>query len=321
MLGLNSANPQWRGFGFEALKSRMEWHHSQGNHMVFSIEAMSNHLEDKEEVWGFLLSLFEGWNVRIIVSYRYYFDWLRSMYYQQNIGKMYNRWPHEKGKPHANFIGYLNYHLECREKNITTNDGNSFGQHLTLTSFQLFARHFHDVRVFNLHQEGDPVRNFICQMLPTAHKVCKRLSEQTEDTDETLVKRVSQSFDADRIAEVAYERGLVNQNVPKEEVVHKIAHHMEHTGLSSNKEYFTCPSASLEVRFLNASLVFERDILTAQRLHLPEVDFQHDESNLVPLFERTKAKKKFCEIDPDQVLKNEDWKTFLSKITSTKKKK
>lgn len=319
MKGLLTANPKTRGF--EELKARMEWHLARGNNIIFSIEAMSTHLEDKKEVWDLLLSLFEDWNIRIVIAYRYYFDWLRSMYYQNYIGARYEKWPHQQGKKHADFIGFLEYHLDCKEKNEIGTDGRGFGHHLTETAFKKFAKHFHEIRIFNLHQEGDLVTNFICQMLPTAHKVCKILSEQNQDTINAPVRRASQSFDAVRIAEYAYDKDLIDKNVSKPEIVKKIASHMELAGLATNKEYVTCPSVVLASRFLNASLVFERDILRAQRLHMPEVNFPHDESNLVPLFEETRSTGKFCEIDPDQVLKNDHWREFLSNVSREDEKK
>jgi hypothetical protein len=316
MMGIIYGNPTSRGV--EKLQSRMKHHHGMGNNMIFSLEAMAGRLEDKETVWDMFGSLFEGWHLRIVVAYRHYFDWIRSMYFQSYIGDKYLRWPHEKnGQPHPSFQEYLGYHLQRWQSNdIDYDDPRAFGQHFSLSAFRKFARHYEDVQIFNLHQGGDPLANFVCKMLLTAHTVCQTLSERYQDLNEAAadVHRVSHSFDADRLAIAAYEKGLVDgRKIPKKKLVKEIVKYLKETQISTDIDYLQCLPEPLEAQFLNASLTFERDLMAdAHRLN-PSNGFYQNETDHISLFQTAIAKRKFCEIDPAEVLKNESWVQFFSR--------
>lgn len=137
MMGLINANPH--SWGYEKLKERMDYHHSQGNHIILSLEAMANHLENRPETWDLFLSLFQGWNVRILVIYRHYFEWKQSLYFQQHIGKKYRfYWPEERGLIIPSFQTFLSTHLDRWERGEPSNDQYSWGQIWPCMSFSTF---------------------------------------------------------------------------------------------------------------------------------------------------------------------------------------
>lgn len=315
MMGLIEANPHSRGF--EKLKTRMDFHRARGNSIIFSIEAMSNHLEDRPETWNLFMSLFEGWNVRIVVGYRHYFDWIRSMYFQQHIGKKYKeKWPEQRGLPQPSFQEFLEYHLERWEKGDPSNDGHSWGQHLSLYAVQYFLKHFDDVKVFDLHQDGDVLTNFICQMLPKATNMCHRL--QKDAFVETGVRRESHSFDADRLTFDAYKSGMLNKDIGRAAAVKIIRAELEKTADLSVASNMACLRNDLASKFLNASLWFESQVARSA----PYADvfhrqpFEHEEA-----FQAAVEKRKFCEIDTYTVLQLPHWKSFISDLASKTKTK
>lgn len=316
MLGLNSANPNSRGY--EKLKERMEYHRARGNHMIFSIEAMSNHLEDRPETWKLFLSMFEGWNVRIVVAYRHYFDWIRSMYFQQHIGKKYReKWPEQKGLEHPSFHDFLGYHLERWERRTPSNDGHSWGQHLSLYAVRYFAEHFDDVWVFDLHQDGDVLTNFVCQMVPNASNTCRRL--QTSSFIDVGVKRESHSFDADRLAFAAYSGGVLDKEIGRTAAVKAISTELEKTGVLSIASNMVCLTDSVASKFLNASLWFEREVLATVGSHgrAARVTFHREPSEHVEAFQEAIRRRKFCEVDTEVVLTLPHWKEFISAMKPT----
>lgn len=315
MMGLIDANPHSRGF--EKLKERMDFHLARGNHMLFSLEAMSNHLEDRPETWKLFLSLFEGWNVRIVVGYRHYFDWIRSMYFQQHIGPKYReRWPHQRGSAHPSFHDFLEYHLERWENGDPSNDGHSWGQHLSLYALQYFTKHFDDVQVFDLHQDADVLTNFICQMLPGATNMCQRL--QKDPFKEASVKRESHSFDADRLAMAAYESKILTKDIYRENVVKKTRSELVRTNALSDPKYLACLPEHLVAKFLNASLWFERQVAITGGGDLESV-FHRDDNDHRASFQNAARSGKFCEVNTTAILQSEHWTTFFAAMKPKKK--
>ncbi|KAL3902479.1 MAG: hypothetical protein SGILL_010808 [Bacillariaceae sp.] len=326
-MGLNGGNPHTRGY--EALKSRMDFHYGKGNHMVYSNEGFAHHMEDKNETWAVMQSLFVGWNVRIVIGYRHYFEWIRSLYYQQylNAKKYKLNWPNQEGKgqEHPSFLWYLDYHLKCYETGNLSVDGGhhapAFGHHLSLSTYKKFAPNFDDIQFFNLYGddgEGDDlVTNFVCDMLPSASQTCQMLQSKASEKHEEaqgLVHRVSKSFDAARVAEAAYANGMIDVALEKPDVVELIERRMETERMESNIKFLACPSPQLETRFLNASLSFEKEMLSIHHDDLTAEMLDQAAAEHKKMFETSKADFRFCEVDPELVLKDAEWTEFLKKV-------
>jgi hypothetical protein len=323
LMGLNSANSNTRGY--IQLKERMDYHSRQQNqhHMIYSNEGFSHHMEDKNETWECLQTLFHGWNVRIVIGYRHYFEWIRSLYYQQylNSKKYIVNWPGQngKGRTHPPFLEYLDYHLQRWEAGDLSVDGGSsaraFGHHLSLSTYKKFKPYFEDIQFFNLYQDDDDlVTNFVCDMLPNADETCKAMKlQEKEGADKVkgLVHRVSKSFDAQRISEAAYEKRIVDTSSPKDKFVEIVEAKIQETKLDSNPNYLDCPSPTLEARFFNASASFEKEMLLVHNPQLSQKDIDTIRDAHHDMFQMSKNDKRFCEIDPALVLKNDNWVKFL----------
>ena len=126
-----------------------------------------------------------------------------------------------------------------------------------------------------------------------------------------LVHRVSKSFDAQRISEAAYEKGIVDTSSPKDKFVDMVEAKIQETKLDSNPKYLDCPSPTLEARFFNASASFEKEMLLVHNPHLSQKEIDTIRDVHHDMFQMSKNDKRFCEIDPALVLKDDYWIKFL----------
>lgn len=327
LMGLNGGNPQTRGY--IGLKSRMDYHKSRGNNIIYSNEAFANHMVDQNATWEVFRTLFVGWKVRIVIGYRHYFDWIRSLYYQQFLdAKKYNRnWPNQgKGKAHPSFLKYLDYHLRHWEANDQSVDGghsaHALGHHLTVSAYKKFSPYFDDVQIFNLYEDGDLATNFVCNMLPDAENTCNILRSKGQDAGTSaeakgLVKRVSKSFDAQRISEAAYINGYFDTSSSKEEIVKMVEAKIEKVGLNLSSRLMACASPALEARFLDASIAYEKEVLSIdhKNMEMQRLDTAIDAH--IGMFQQSKAEGRFCEVDTKLLLSDKRWRKYLSELSHT----
>ena len=328
MMGLNDAKTQNRGY--EKLKSRMDYHLSMGNNIIYSNEAFANHLVDQDITWNCLQSMFTGWNVRVVIGYRHYFDWIRSFYYQNNKqnNKLDKKWPNQNnGKAHPSFLEFLEYHLQRNEAGDLSVDGghknNAWGHHLTLSAYKKFSSHFDDIQILNLHEDKeDVVTQFVCRMIPNAQKTCNMLRTTTIDHNKkdeklhNLSKRPSQSFDAHRITEAAFTLGYVTSSSPKDVIVELVKKRIIESGIknTAHSKFFVCPSSSLQARFLNVSILYENDMLTINNPNMSVKMYDNAKDEHISLYQKTDAERRFCEINAELVLKDQGWIEFMTKI-------
>lgn len=322
MMGLNDANSHNRGY--EALKSRMDYHLRNGNNVIYSNEAFANHLIDQNSTWDCLQSMLVGWNVRVVIGYRHYFDWIRSFYYQTNKhnSKLDKKWPNQgNGKPHPSFISFLEYHIKRKEDGDLSADGglknNAFGHHLTISAYKKFSSHFDDIQFLNLYDEEDMITDFVCRILPNADKTCQKLRTSTKKDKEeahSLAKRASKSFDAHRISEAAFNMGYISKSSPKEVVVEMVNKKLEETGIKSLSKFRTCPSPALVDRLLNVSIEYEIEMLEISKGYISIAEKEKAKNAHVFMYQKDEAENRFCDIDPELVLNNETWVNSLSNI-------
>lgn len=319
IMGLNDATKANRGY--EALKSRMDHHRMNGNNIIYSNEAFTNHLIDQNATWNCLKSMLAGWNVRVVIGYRHYFDWIRSFYYQthkqnRNLDAM---WPNQgRGRAHPSFLSFLDYHLQRKETGDLSVDGGfknyAFGHHLTISAYNKFSPHFDDIKFLDLHDDEDIFTDFVCNILPDAEKTCNKLrtATQKEKEPQGVVKRALQSFDAHRLVEAAFDKGYISAASPKKVVVEMVNKKIEATGIDSRPEFLMCPSPTLVARLLNVSIQFENEMLEINKQGT--ADKAKAKSAHVSMYQKSEEDGRFCEVDPELVLKDEAWVTILSKI-------
>jgi len=321
IMGLNDANTHNRGY--EALKSRMNYHHLKGNNIIYSNEGLANHLIDQNLTWNCLQSMLTGWDVRVVIGYRHYFDWIRSFYYQTNKqhSRLEKKWPNQgNGRRHPSFISFLEYHLQRKESGNLSIDGgvqsDAFGHHLTITAYKKYSSYFDNVQLLNLYNDENIMTDFICRILPDAGKTCHRLrfNEDIVKEEHNMVNRASQSFDAHRISEAAFDRGLISKGSPKEVVVKMVSKKLEETGVKSLSMFLTCPSSSLASRVLDVSINYEIEMLELTKGKVSKSEKNRAKAAHVSMYRNNEAKNRFCDLDPELLLNNRTWVKILSTI-------
>ena len=321
MMGLNDANTHNRGY--EALKARMDYHRLKGSNIIYSNEAFANHLIDQNSTWNCLRSMLSGWNVRVVIGYRHYFDWIRSFYYQTNKqhSKLEKKWPNQdNGRRHPSFISFLEYHLQRKESGDLSIDGglknNAFGHHLSISSYKKYSSHFDDIKFLNLHKDEDIITDFVCRILPDAKKTCHRLrfEKDIEEVAHSVAKRASQSFDAHRISEAAFDRGLISKVSPKEVVVKMVNDRLKEVGVKALSAFLNCPSPSLVLRFLNISIDYELEVLELMKGKLSKSEKDAAKTVHLSMYRKDEAANRFCDLDPELLLNNRTWAEHLSTI-------
>jgi hypothetical protein len=271
------------------LTDRLTYHYSQRNNVIFSVERFSQGIKS-DEGWKFLKSSLKDWNVRIVVAYRRFYEWIPSLYFQHNHGR--------NKAATASVIAFTEQIL-----NATTT-------HPASSTYGHFAKHFDDVYLFSLHQDGDLMENFVCQALPTANQVCHNL-RQGNRTEAAAKVRVSHSFDAHRLVAAAHKKGLLpsadNRRIGR---LSARLDQFQNSNWTEYGQYLKCLSLQSKARLLNLSLSFEEDVVS---LASPDVrSLLSDRQGLIDGFEKSFAKRKYCEINPERALDPND--TFAETI-------
>lgn len=289
-------------------ESLLLYHRRRGHNLVMSSEHFISRMKESEDVWKDLSNLLDGFQVKIVVGYRHYAQWIPSMYYQRNQGEPYLKWPHEGGLTYPSFEEYLEQHLNQWDASGRDNLRDRDSTHHSLWALLTWSKHFRHkskhVAIFDLQQRGDTLTNFVCTMLPSADYTCRLLQDYVKTNGRTVVKRVSSNFHAERLTEAAYMNGMLQHGSFKALPVHVAKYMMRLTRIHENPTLWTCLSQSLEGRFRDASRTFMDLVYTASGKNLTDNQWrgarlEHDAS-----FERTKVLGRFCDINPVAVLRN-----------------
>jgi hypothetical protein len=318
---------------FQKVREHFLKHHRLGHNLILSSEHISSKVQFSNPfLWK---ELTDGFNVRVIIGYRHYFDWFRSYYFQQHHGGRYLReWPGQGGPIHPPFLEYVENHINAWEANGRNNMGKlSSSTHMTLWMYLRWSTRFQNnddtVIVLDLNQDGDVFTNFACQSLPTANSLCEHLTtlRETSNTNngtQTFELRTSSDFHADRIVETASEQGLIptaNITISRISYVKRTEILMKKYNIDlSNPHYFSCIQHELEERLLNASAAFLEILYTSnfqQQKQYAQKNWTTVKSQHDLLFQKAKSKGKFCDINTTAVLLNSDFLQELIIMSNT----
>lgn len=295
MFELNAGQLRYVG---TKLKDRLQWHSKRNQSVILSSENFNVGISNKKG-WDLLKNITQDFHVRIVVSYRRYFDWLPSFYFQHN----------HKAKKKMSLLTFIQNHLSK-----TT-------IHPTMEARNKYLPHFHDVQIFNMHQEGDLVTNFVCQTLPVATNVCndRRKKQQTttssavmsrQEQHKEVVVRPSSSFDFPRLIAGAKKLGYQETNKTKTRFdLFQTQHFSTYQQLSS------CLSTELKQILLNRSMVFEENMVSSScaansNHHLQTLLVEHQKDHR-DAFQKFLDKRKHCEINVTQALLNSSFLRFV----------
>ena len=337
------------------LEERLREHHSQGHHVIFSAEEF----ESYPFVLSILAPLQKEWNVKIVITYRRYYEWLVSTY-NQNKKMGMNRWPTKSRRKASNLVEFLSKHtLSLNEARDVLENNNPIAktkkhqwntqdkftnlQNLYHTSKELFS----DVTIFNFHNNGNLIENFLCNVLPSAKKTChlnknkNNMYDSKNNSQPSFVQmNPSISLDASFLTDAAYHNGFLNKTLCKKDVMESVGlrlnqienrnkdeysnkldthvHAYEGTNLNASLSPslpLICLSGKDQHNLLQLSLVMEQHWLS-EWYETSEGGEMHSQM----FYMRSKENNMFCEIDKERILEDEDWIQFFRNMKHNSRK-
>jgi hypothetical protein len=268
----------------------------QGNHVIVSEENMAA----KEIKLPLVQDILKDWNVRIVVSYRRYQEWIVSAKNQEERPSsrhfLRSRWPHTSGLPTLPHFPYISEVINgSRPMPLWYTD-------------KVQARYqeagFASVVLWNLHASNNLVASFTCDVLKT-NSACQ------ESLSIGSIPRVNPSvpLEYDMLATAAAQRGWVNLALERVAVANRTrVHHEQVLGKGTGDFANICPTQIELNGLLEASKSYEHMLLTefyasSQGRRQLEADFETAVQN-----------KKYCSIDTDTVLKDPAWQQFFQSL-------
>lgn len=292
---------------------------SKGKHSVYSGETLISDIVDTEHNWKILQNELKDFDVTVILTYRRYFEWLPSYYFQLHrrfepgVG---TGWIDESALP--TFPDW--YHLIANDADplpasITRRWQAEVGRgemHPIESEIAKISPYFPDVRIHNMHaRSGDFVTSFYCDII-NAEFACKdrRLSKD---------KNPTKSHDYDVLSLAAYHKGLIFN--PKELSRANVAvsarlHHLKNINFHNGSELpLKCLSSEQQDELLIRSLELEQRILPGWYEN-PEFEVEH-----LSRFESYAERGKFCGVDSVKALEDEQWQYFFTRSLTKKQNK
>lgn len=325
-IGHNRKRPEWNlhtmtGFcyscdGPKAAECDVKWaefertinNHYAQNHSVLAIEEMFSAFHsskcEKQHLWDRLIPLLSKWRVRILFTYRRYYEWVPSQYTQlynpDGCGKSKRKilhrqsWPDKGGKVIKPFPDFFD----------SFEEGNARQPPVIIKKWK---DHFDNVQVFNMHTDGEFLTNFFCQMVPEAARVCNHLSEEYESLTKNPSSKKHLHFDM--LATEAYQRGWVNKSLSRKYVGRAVEAHAKELGLEKVMDFPTyCLSQEQTDELLKRALDHESDVL-------PELYLSPSgEQEIRKGFAEASEKGMFCSVHVDKVFQDKKWKNFFANL-------
>lgn len=290
-------NKKWEEFS-----KLVNYHHSQNHSVMLSDETFYRYKNENDEqayLWDHLVPLLKNWDVRIVYTYRRYFEWIPSTYHQSfnPAGKKRketrSNWPGSGGLTIPSFPVFLDTFMKLSAKQPSALK-------------KKWEDHFSNIWVFNMHDDGPFLRNFFCRMVQGT-QICNFLRSQT--TELTKNPSSSKILHYDMLATEAYQRGLVKKGLKRTAVNRAVMDHSIERGLSSISDFpLKCLSQKQTDQFLNVSLALESAMV-------PKFfSSTKGETDLRKKFVEASDAGKFCSVDVDAVLKDGRWQKFFKKL-------
>ena len=150
--------------------------------------------------------------------------------------------------------------------------------------------------------EADLVSNFVCNGIPDASHTCSFLLQEKEWPETT---NPSVAFlDFDMLAVYAHETGLISSVWRRKEVTKKIVQFAASNEIRNNSLPIRCPNATTLQLLYDHSLELERAVMATKNKTQQKLNFDIG-------WEKALEKQMFCNYDPEEIVKREEWKTFF----------
>jgi hypothetical protein len=159
---------------------------------------------------------------------------------------------------------------------------------------------FDNVVVYNMHQEGDFVTNFMCDVVPNATNCCNRLRNGALDIPRT---NGSVKLDHQILAVEARERGLLMKSLTRKEVVYSIGQYVKNNNIVLQR---TCDDEVInEIR---TWLVDSEEYMFRQNWS------DEQSTRLAGIFESYLEKGTLCDVDIEAVFNDKRWIQFFQNL-------
>jgi hypothetical protein len=172
--------------------------------------------------------------------------------------------------------------------------------HHSISFMNAYKPLFDNVVVYNMHQEGDLVQNFMCDVVPDANHCCNRLKNGALN-----IPRANGSIKLSHqiLAVEARERGLLMDSLTRKEVVYSIGQYVK-----NNK--IVLP------RVCDTDVINEiRTWLMDSEQYVFKETWTDDKSkNLGDVFESYLDKGKLCDVDIESVFNDPHWVHFFEHL-------
>lgn len=292
-------------------QERLNYRLERNDNVIFSSEHFNQIHSD--EGFQMLKNATEGFHVRVVVSYRRYWEWLPSYYYQANKRKNIKRM--EK------LVPYLLKHIHDRYNT----------KHPTMVARDYWIKHFDDVYVFNMHQQNgqDLLTNFVCQAIPDATNTCNKkmheLQQMKNDNDDEAsttnvrTQRRSSSLDFRKLDIVATELGFESTQAQKK-LIMKNFEEFQQLPNNNYDTFLSCLTKDEEQALLDKALSFEKDLIDSLSEEQNNLD---EKSHNLKHFLTEEGKQEhikaffdkkddlFCEINVTKALLNDTLVNFV----------
>eukprot|EP00529_Nitzschia_sp_RCC80_P006321 CAMPEP_0113477406 /NCGR_PEP_ID=MMETSP0014_2-20120614/20188_1 /TAXON_ID=2857 /ORGANISM="Nitzschia sp." /LENGTH=1602 /DNA_ID=CAMNT_0000370493 /DNA_START=55 /DNA_END=4860 /DNA_ORIENTATION=- /assembly_acc=CAM_ASM_000159 len=279
------------------------------HHLLFSDENLDERFsETLEDVINE-----SKFRVKVVVVYRRIHEWLVSWYNQKNkqtnidatgkfltdengqpIREAHRLWPQDGGVHVPPFSDWYQEFVGALDMSDMAN------QHPSVHFMNVWEEVFPEkVEVYNMHEDGDLVTNFMCEMIPEATKSCSALQNGMV----LPLKNPSVKIEHDIIGVAAYERGLIEKGVTRAESMEQITRYVKENKISlprvCNKEI------SDEIR---------QWFLQSEKLMLKN----NNRDELNGIFDSYETSEKLCDVDIEDVLSDDSWIRFFAMMKTSR---
>ena len=267
--------------------------HLKGNHVIVSEENLS---ANKIKLPP-LRNALKDWDVRIVISYRRFQEWIVSAKNQVERlsfrNYLRNGWPQTLGLPTLPHFPYISEVI---------NGSRPMPLWYTYTVGERYRKSvFSSIVLWNLHASNNLVASFMCDILNTT-EACQ------ESLNIASIPRLNPSvpLEYDMLSTAASQRGWVNLTLARVTVaIRTRVHHIEVMGKGTQDFAMLCPTQEELNGLLQASKSYEYMLL------LEFCSSSQGQQQFKADFKMALQRKKYCSIDTNTVLKDPAWHQFF----------
>lgn len=251
----------------------------------------------------------EGWKLHIVYTHRQLYDKLpsgwnqRFKFHRENGNPMrigHIDWPEDGGNRIIPFYEWI--HKQLGEEHKFLQRYNSWKSCSDSISVVNFYNHTAYPPNGTTPVEADLVSNFVCNGIPDASHTCSFLLQEKEWPETT---NPSVAFlDFDMLAVYAHETGLISSVWRRKEVTKKIVQFAASNEIRNNSLPIRCPNATTLQLLYDHSLELERAVMATKNKTQQKLNFDIG-------WEKALEKQMFCNYDPEEIVKREEWKAFF----------